>query len=122
MKSVVIWSEHIVICPWAVKFVIVHPPGYLEEQLARSLLYILRDFCTWVCTWDLQEPWCHLLLAVNCKRLGFHLTNLQCASKYVYAPRSQAIGIVNDLGAISVFPKFSAWRESSVQVRLKGCS
>lgn len=37
MKLVVVWSELIVICPWVVNFVIVYPPGYLEEQLAQSL-------------------------------------------------------------------------------------
>lgn len=75
-----------------------------------------------MCTWDLQETWCHLLLAVNCEVLGFHLTNLQCANKQLYTLKSQAVGIVLRLGAISVFPKFSAWKESSVQVKLRACS
>lgn len=99
--------------PWVVKFVIVNPPGYLEEHLAQSLPYILCDFCR-MCTWDLQKSRCHVVLAVNCKTLGFHLTNLQRANKYVYTPRSQEIGIANDLGTISFFPKYSPWKESCV--------
>lgn len=121
MKSAVIWCEHIVVCPWTVKFVIVYPSGYLEEHLAQSLLYNLCDFCR-MGTWHLQESTCHVVLAVNSKMLGFHLTNLRCANKYVYAARSQEICIVNDLGTISVFLKFSAWKESSVLMRLRGCS
>lgn len=119
MRPVVIGSERIVICLWVVKFVIVYPPAYLEEHLAQSLLYILYEFCR-MCTSDLQESRCHLMLAVNCKTLGFHLTNLQSASMYVYAPRSQTICIVNYLGIISVFLTFSAWKESSVWMRLRG--
>lgn len=100
---------------------IAYAPGYLEEHLAQSLLYILCDFCR-MCTWGLQESRCHLVLDVNCKILGFHLTNLQCAKIYIYATRSQTIDIANYLGTISVFLKFSAWKGSSVWMRLKDCS
>ncbi|CAN0066796.1 unnamed protein product [Bubo scandiacus] len=37
---------------------------------------------------------------IGCKLLGLLLTDLQCANKRVYAPRGQAIVIVQDLGAI----------------------
>lgn len=75
-----------------------------------------------MCTWDLQESWCHSLLVVKCKMMGFLFPDLRCASKHVYAPRSQAVGIVKDLGTVLVFRMFSSsWKESPRWIE-KSCS